>query len=438
MDTSREETDMTDVDDAIYCDSFPELEFLSSLSTPVTVYLQIAHLTIKILFGDELVAEGVRKYFTEFVCPNSDFEGENGAGKHIDLTISAVHHTNPCIRHELLLEEPREKSIKQSYYVVQDVLVVYRVRTNIAFYIRRKSSYVVGDLHNHGAEVRNLIGYAYNQSLRGKGYTCFHASAVSYNGNGLAFAGSPGSGKTTLSLSFLEMGFDFVTNDRILVKQKGEDVYMSGVPKWPTVNPGTLCSVPHLKELLATPERQAYYDSLTPDVLWHLEEKYPVRVSQVYGKDRLCLWTKLKTLCILTWKSKFKSHSSSSHCHKSAPAPEVSIRRVPPGSVGMLVAGLIKHKLTDPCHIVPPSVMQLNAMFKHVTVLHVSGCMDVATFMQKVSALPSPMLPRSLHTPSMLAQPHHLPYLLHSAHNAVEGTRDSVGGTPSVLPHTQA
>src|SRR5215470_8135126 len=50
------------------------------------------------------------------------------------------------------------------------------------------------------------------------GLTSLHCACVSWKGSGLLLAGDSGAGKSTLSLALAQSGFDYLSDDRILVQ----------------------------------------------------------------------------------------------------------------------------------------------------------------------------------------------------------------------------
>ncbi len=63
----------------------------------------------------------------------------------------------------------------------------------------------------------------------------FHAACLERAGKGLLLLGSPGEGKTTLSLALMELGFRYGSDDVTLVKPDGR---VEGVPLAPAVKEG--------------------------------------------------------------------------------------------------------------------------------------------------------------------------------------------------------
>ena len=85
-----------------------------------------------------------------------------------------------------------------------------------------------------------------------------HASGVVRTGSDEAsiFLGNSGSGKSSLALQLIERGgFDYLSNDRVLLKVDRDRVHIVGLPKKPRVNPGTLLASPSLASLLSARKR---------------------------------------------------------------------------------------------------------------------------------------------------------------------------------------
>jgi HprK-related kinase B len=64
----------------------------------------------------------------------------------------------------------------------------------------------------------NLVNHLYAADLMARGFRLFHASAVVRDDRALVLAGVPGTGKSTASLHFVEAGWRFLSNDRVLAR----------------------------------------------------------------------------------------------------------------------------------------------------------------------------------------------------------------------------
>jgi len=66
----------------------------------------------------------------------------------------------------------------------------------------------------------NVIDFMIHFKLTNKSYPIIHASGISKNGNGIAFSGRGGSGKTSIAFEFLNNEFDFL-GDNYIILNKG-------------------------------------------------------------------------------------------------------------------------------------------------------------------------------------------------------------------------
>jgi HprK-related kinase B len=105
------------------------------------------------------------------------------------------------------------------------------------------------------------------------------------SGPGLALAGLSGMGMSTLALHVMQLGADFVSNDRLMVERRGGGLTMHGVAKMPRVNPGTVLHNPCLAPVIPEEERVRFED-LSPDELWTLEHKYDAFIAECFGPGR--------------------------------------------------------------------------------------------------------------------------------------------------------
>lgn len=359
--------------------------FLTEMDAlPHEVELSVGHLRLHVRLGDEDIYNQLLRYYKPFVCSDdhepevevSQWASHDGVDEEYCKEMYVYGWNRPAVYDEkMLLDQPREKGpAKQSFYTLSTgTLVVYRKRSDIVYYLKKKRYYAVGDLQSRMGELHNLVSFAYTQTLRSLGYIALHASAMSINGRGIGFAGTGGMGKTTAALTFLEMGFDYITNDRLLVKSsvvESGEVVVSGVPKWPRVNPGSLLTLPKLRTLVEKSKRKKY-KKMSWDTLWAVEDKHDVHVPEIYGIKKLTMYATLDTLCIFTWKP-----AGTSSCSPVG-SGDVFVSKVPPQQVGRLLCPLLKQKLMDPGDLRPPSSQFLAKLFQNVNVLHIAGSFNL-------------------------------------------------------------
>ena len=92
----------------------------------------------------------------------------------------------------------------------------------------------MGNINASSIKYRNLlIQYftcnLFNRLIEEKGYIAFHSSAVTKDGNGLAFIGARNAGKTNCMLNMMENGFDSITNDKLGIRYDGSHLNGYGV-----------------------------------------------------------------------------------------------------------------------------------------------------------------------------------------------------------------
>jgi HprK-related kinase B len=215
------------------------------------------------------------------------------------------------IEEEPLPPDPRlrpwvEKG-KEAFVDIQGSRLVRKVRTNVTVSIREDtciSSWTVrGPVSRNFSQLVNVIGNAYGLTLMDRGSAMIHASAVcDQDGHAIAVMGQSGMGKSSVAVRLMEQGFDYISNDRVLLEPSLVEgtVLAHGLPKLPRVNPGTLLDGEHTKIIL-TPEARDRYESLTREDLWGVEDKYDLEIGRVLGR-RWLLSGKLTAGLVLNWR----------------------------------------------------------------------------------------------------------------------------------------
>jgi HprK-related kinase B len=179
--------------------------------------------------------------------------------------------------------------------------VVHKVRTGMLFLQSESLRIAAGPCRRHDNQVINFINSQYMNRLQQRDWLICHAAALCAGERGMAIAGFSGGGKSTLMLHILEReGTAFLSNDRVFIRRDDDTLRMRGIAKLPRINPGTLLNNPRL-HVLGTPRQLRDWGALASEELWHLEEKYDVPVSRVYGEDRIRLDGPLTSLVILNW-----------------------------------------------------------------------------------------------------------------------------------------
>lgn len=179
---------------------------------------------------------------------------------------------------------------KESYYDERTVRLILKNRTGMLIRLNREATSITGDVDRHLIQVVNLTATLFGLDMLRRGYVMVHGSAVARTDSEEAFVflGNSGSGKSSVALQLIERGgWDFVSNDRVLLKVENDGIRVVGLPKKPRVNPGTLLASEQLAHLLPARKRPAY-EKLSKSELWGIEDKTDVDVGRALGaRERL-------------------------------------------------------------------------------------------------------------------------------------------------------
>lgn len=254
--------------------------------------------------GDQLLAlhansssllETIAKYFSHIVVHDTSEQA--------DIEVIAIDGPNP----ELALpfrDWPREQGKqgrKDAIFDLNDARLVHKVRTGLMFLQRQQRPIAAGRLSSHPNQLINFINSQHMNQLQQQGWLICHAAGLTVGEHGLGIAGFSGGGKSTLMLHLMEAEHAcYVTNDRLFIRQQGAGVTMTGIPKLPRINPGTIVHNPRLRKLLSQRELD-YLQSLPAAELWHLEQKYDAHINDLYGPQRIVESGALRDLIILNW-----------------------------------------------------------------------------------------------------------------------------------------
>ncbi len=240
----------------------------------------------------------LRKYYQNFLTTESNVPSQ---------VIVTVLETPPFEQFENWQRKPPEpgkKRVKEEYQDFPEGRIIRKRNTGLVFFVSPRTNLVVGTCREHPNQVVNFINNRYIQWMLWRGHLLFHASGVSRKGRGLALCGFAGRGKSTLALHLVGEGLDFVSNDRLLVRQQDdESIWMHGIPKLPRVNPGTIVHNPYLSSMFSR-EKYEYFRKKPSECLWTLEEKYDVDIGRVFGKGRFSLSARFAGMGILNWQQR--------------------------------------------------------------------------------------------------------------------------------------
>jgi HprK-related kinase B len=236
---------------------------------------------------------GLERYFEPFLAQE---------GGEPDIRVTAIQAEPPAfpVHFEEWKREPGKRR-KEEFADVEGGRIVRKVRTGMVFLVGARDQLAVGDCLRNDNQVVNFVNFQYTSWLLERGFVLCHAAGVVRDGRGLAIAASSGGGKSTLALHLMSCGLDFASNDRLLVRHFPEGARMSGIPKLPRINPGTILGNPDLRPMLPG-DRKRELEEVEEDELWELEEKYDVMIDEVFGERRIELEAPLEAFLVLNWE----------------------------------------------------------------------------------------------------------------------------------------
>ncbi|GEM_PF-1589507 len=86
--------------------------------------------------------------------------------------------------------------------------------------------------------------------LQVRGLHLFHASCVLWHGKGVLFCGKSGSGKSTLALALLRKGFQFFSDDEVVLQRRGGKVKCASFPSMLKIPDASLRAFPEMNNLV--------------------------------------------------------------------------------------------------------------------------------------------------------------------------------------------
>jgi HprK-related kinase B len=265
-----------------------------------------ARLRLRLCFGGHRIdvvsnsrelVEILREYYSAF--------DEGDHARAADLVVRAHQMTPPDFALDFVewKREPGKQGRKEAYFEFPDGRVVLKVRTGMQFLIGDNLRVACGDCLANPNQIVNFINFQYTAHLMNRGRVLCHAAGIvggQEKPRGLGLAAVSGGGKSTLALHLMSAGLSFTSNDRLLVGLGSDGIEMTGVPKHPRINPGTILGNPDLSAMIGADHRRAF-ERMPREELWELEEKYDARIDWLYGSDRIELHAPMEAFVVLTW-----------------------------------------------------------------------------------------------------------------------------------------
>jgi HprK-related kinase B len=193
-----------------------------------------------------------------------------------------------------------KRSNREAWVDLRDGRIFHELSTGMKFLVGRGPLLCRGHCSEHSSSVIEFILSRLQEVHQRDGWAPCHAAGLVSDGRGLAVAGPKRGGKSTFALLMLRHGAGFASNDDLWIKAGPDGARMAGIPKQPSVNPGTALHNPDLRSLLDASEAQRLA-GLPTEELWKLKGHYGVDVAGIWGADRWRLRSPLTSFLVLGW-----------------------------------------------------------------------------------------------------------------------------------------
>ncbi len=240
------------------------------------------------------VARLVRRY--------SSTEPQSATG--VQQVLVAVQGT-PALDANRLKDVPRRGANKQPRVATADMnggRVIFRRDTGVMTYIQRNLWTITGDLRANPSEVTRALDAMLSLALVERGYLTLKASAVVRDGAGVALIGGPDSARRTLAVTLLGQGFQWVTEDLLLVRVVDGAVEMRGLPGLLRLSPAAMLAHPVLAATLDAGAHAAYAGQTWRELREH-DTRYVVDASETFSTAGIAEGGILRAIVVLRWRN---------------------------------------------------------------------------------------------------------------------------------------
>jgi len=259
-----------------------------------SLFVQCSDCIISVQSNSAPLLDELQRYFRHLVIQQTK----------ADIAVIAIESTALELAYSFK-DWPREagkSGRKDAYYQLEGGRLIQKVRTGMTFLQSETSRISIGPCIKNPNQVINFINSQYMNWLQQRGWLICHAAAVTYKNQAYAIAGFSGRGKSTFMLRLMEdEQIDFISNDRLFIRNTNNAINVMVIAKLPRINPGTIVNNPRLQSLIPEQARVQLLD-LPKQELWDIEDKYDVDIEAIYGQGRISDNRPLQAFIILNWQ----------------------------------------------------------------------------------------------------------------------------------------
>lgn len=259
-----------------------------------SLVIDVGRRTLAIRSNSRPLLDALNRYFHAYLAPD----------RLPDIEVLAIECPPPAMSLNFSdwTREPGKTGRKDSYVDLRGGRLLRKVRTGMVFLQSDTWRIAAGPCEANDNQVINFINAQYMNDLQQQDWLICHAAGLVRGDQAVAIAGFSGGGKSTAMLTAMEHpALDYLTNDRLFIRQDEKGVQAAGIAKLPRINPGTIVHSKRLSSLVSAEQRK-HWLSMPRQALWDLEEKYDVMIGELYGPERLCREARLAAVVILNWR----------------------------------------------------------------------------------------------------------------------------------------
>jgi HprK-related kinase B len=211
----------------------------------------------------------------------------------------------PMVEHDRLIDVPRRSGAQKAARIATAEIaggrVIFRRETGVLTAIQSDAWTITGDLRAYPGEVTRVLDAMLSLALVERGYLTLKGSALARDGRGVALVGGPDTARRALAVTLVGHGFQWVTEDLLLVRVAAGHVEMRGLPGLLRLGPAAMLAHPALRAILTEGEQSRYAGQTWRD-LREIEARYHIDTMDAFGPAGIAAGGILRMIVALRWK----------------------------------------------------------------------------------------------------------------------------------------